>query len=112
MCGVVASMMFLPPLPILATSIAPRARGPDSVGTTHQTRTHVRGYTVRRRHVSGGPGGRPARTGQRLRGEVGDGGGADARTGRHGPADPGPGPPARRRRADRVPGGLGARRPL
>src|SRR5664280_132375 len=59
-----------------------------------------------------GPGGRPARTAQRLRREVGDGGGADARTGRHGPADPSPDPPARRRRADRVPGGLGARRPL
>src|SRR5674536_156694 len=112
MCGVVASMAVLPPLPILATNIASRARGADSVGTFYYTRTHVRDYTVRRRHVPGGPGGRPARTAQRLRREVGDGRGADARTGRHGPADPHPDPPARRRRADRVPGGLGAGRPL
>ncbi len=35
---------------------------PGFVGTTHYTRTHVRGYTVRRRHAPGGPGGRPART--------------------------------------------------
>src|SRR5664280_1732211 len=109
MCGVVASMAVLPPLPILATNIASRARGADSVGTFYQTRTHVRGYTVRRRHGPGGPGGRPARTAQRLRREVGDGRGADARAGGHGPADPGPDPSARRRRADRVPGGLGVR---
>src|SRR5664280_3487263 len=62
MGGVVARMAVLPPLPILATNIASRARGAVSVGTTHYTRTHVRGYTVRRRHVPGGPGGRPART--------------------------------------------------
>jgi hypothetical protein len=35
MCGVVASMTFLPPLPILATYVASRARGPNSVSPTH-----------------------------------------------------------------------------
>src|SRR5450759_4930183 len=40
----------------------PGARGPNSVSPTHYTRTHVRGYTVRRRHVPGGPGGSATRT--------------------------------------------------